>query len=483
MDLKQRYSSFDAAMQTLNAYIKGARAGVVGHFFSYPPIPLPVLDINYSICVEKKPLTGLYIHWPYCIFPDNRLKCDFCCSNTKNEPYNKALKDDYYKALLEEIKLYAQYFNNQKLQWIYFGGGTPSIMTDEELNGIFTLLKNEKMIDGNTFITIETRPEFITHSKLKKFKEHHINRISMGVESLNDKVAQKMGRVSCDNNYKLIVKKAVDLLRLYNIEFVNIDIIYGHPYDNIESVTETIIGVLECKPDSIAAYPMGMPSKQTLLEQDVKNGKEIKSLLFREQCSSLINDILINEGYIHVYDCIWSKKNINTYCTIPNCKGIINLWDQTSYMTQGIWVGIGVGSLGYIDGVGPVQNTNKIEDYINMVKNARLPILNGILFSTDELMRAELIQSILHRTIDVSRFYFLFGKSPVDLFPIEFEVLETVKFIQIVDNDIKLTEIAIPFLQAIARFLFSKDIEHTYRCLEKHRVDYEIYKVNYDKYD
>ncbi|MGB7606333.1 MAG: radical SAM protein [Lutisporaceae bacterium] len=484
---KQRYGETEEAAKTLDAYLIGAKYCLAGHFSMYPPTSIPELnfepreEIQKQINQGKNKPVGLYIHWPFCKLPHNKVKCDFCCSNARNDNKSKALRDEYFKAIIKEITLYSDLLKGNHLEWVYIGGGTPLTMTADELDRLFNILYTTELIDRETFITVESRPEMINNIKVSILKKHNIRRISMGAESFNNEIAITMGRVRSDNNYKEIVKNAIDILKKAEIPFINIDLIYGHPMDTYETVMESVEYAASLEPDSISAYAMGMPFGLTLIEQDVRKGLKLKDMEFRYEAYVMINKFLKGKGYGDVYDCIWSKYEVDSYRTLTNKKGIVNMWNQTCILPYGIWIGVGIGAYGYIGGVGPTQNTNDLEKYIELISKGKLGVTEGIKYEIDEILRAEIVLSLLHRTIDVNRFINCYGVHPTDIFPIELDLLKSRGFIEYSGNEIKVTPKAIPLLQGIARLFFSSEFEKNYRALENRRIDYKTYGISYNE--
>lgn len=486
LSVMKKYLDKQDAEKSLDAYLEGAKTGVAGHFFIYPPLKFPDLSYQYTKVIEERlehgqmnPV-GLYIHWPYCYLPNHMEKCDFCCSNTKNDPHSKSLRKEYYDSLIKEATHYSKLLKGQAVEWLYIGGGTPVSMKISELDGLFKNLLEGGLINGETFITVEARPEKIVDETLNVLKKYHVSRISIGVESFQDEVASIMGRMEKGAHYKEIVQRAIDNIKRYEIPYVNLDLIYGHPNDDFDSVLHSVQTALSFGPSSISAYPLGMPSGLTLIENEVRRGLPIKSLEFRSKCFESINHLLTINGYKQVYDSIWSKHDIDSYQTKSGKKGIVNMWNQTCVMPYGLWIGIGVGAMGYVDGIGPTQNTNDLEHYIEVVNNGGLGVSYGYQFDNNELIRCEMTLSLLHRTIDSTRLISKYGVDPQEAFMVELEILRERGFIDIKENYILLNESALPYLQGITRFFFSKEVEHQYRLQEKLRIDYQIYGVSYD---
>ena len=399
--IDKRFLSKEECKLTLESYLQGARMGTVGHFSSYP---LNIANINYNFLETLKyhinctnNVLGMYIHWPYCYLPGNREKCDFCMCNTKNDPKSKALKGQYFETIINEIRMYATVVKNP-IKSLYIGGGTPLTMSINELRVLFDTLYKDNIINKDTYISIETRPEVLTDGKMKILSEFCVNRISLGVESFNNYLVKGMGRGIPGYEYSDFVDKAINLINKYKISSYNIDLIYGHPDENIDMVKESLIKALAYKPDSLSVYVLGLPSKLTLLENERNIESRLKPLSYRLECSKMISNILTEENYIPVAESIWSKYDM--YSSGEDDFGVefYNIWNQTNTLGKGIWLGIGVGAGGYIEGIGPITNEGDIEKYIELVAGNLMGVVKGSKLTNNELMRSELILSLLHST-------------------------------------------------------------------------------------
>jgi coproporphyrinogen III oxidase-like Fe-S oxidoreductase len=218
---------------------------------------------------------------------------------------------------------------------------------------------------------------------------------------------------------------------------------------------------------------MGLPKGLTEIEQKISNGLKMKSIDFRRMCHETIRQIFRDHSYHMVHDCIWAKSDDMNY-------KIINQWNQTCTMPHGIWVGIGISAIGNIENFGPVKNEEDIGRYIEIIQSGSNSISCGIALCNEELMRCEIISGIIHRNIDAFAFKQKYGNLPQEVFSDEFRVLVESELIDISNDDIVLRSNALPYLQAMARFFHSRDVENEYRKSEICRLDYRYYKISYE---
>jgi coproporphyrinogen III oxidase-like Fe-S oxidoreductase len=132
-------------------------------------------------------MAGLYIHIPFC-----EKKCFYCDFFSGNQYY---LIDGYVDAVIREIEIRKGYLNNSKIETIYFGGGTPSLLSKNQLSKIFQAIHSNFEVDNKSEVTIECNPENINADYVNELYELGINRISLGVQFLDDEIFKKFNRI------------------------------------------------------------------------------------------------------------------------------------------------------------------------------------------------------------------------------------------------------------------------------------------------
>lgn len=478
--IDKRYKNIEECRKTFESYIKGANEGTIGHFSMYP-LYIEQMNFCYEEIIKSKLekngyLNGIYIHWPFCFLKGEKTKCDFCMCNTKNTDYDK--KSLYYTSLLKEINKYAKIFSKPS-KMLYLGGGTPLSMNTEELETLFSTLSKKGLINNDTFISVETRPDTLTKEKLTILDKYKVNRLSVGVESLDNDVIEIMGRGVKGIAYCDVVKEAMRLIKESAIEYVNVDLLYSYPDEKMKGVIDSIYELLKYKPDSFSIYQLGMPYNLTEIETKVILGKELKSLEYRKLCLEKIKRIMKDNGYLSVADSIWSREDMKSYDNLTEKRGYANFYNQTNTTAYGIWIGIGVGAGGYIEGIGPVLNVNDISSYITKIQANKLGVEKGEILDEIELMRTEIILSLLHRHLDIEKFTKMHGKRPDEIFEYEFSVLREYNMLNETSRYIEIKEDVVYLLQGIVRMFFSNDAEMLYREKEIMRIDYKKYSIDY----
>lgn len=186
-------------------------------------------------------MKGLYIHIPFCV-----KKCPYCDFSSFDDVIY--LADDYIDSVLKELKYYKNNFDIE-YDTLFIGGGTPTILSEKQLDSLFTgvysLVERNKLKE----ITIEVNPETITDKKAK-ILEANVNRVSMGCQSFHDKVLEKLCRIhGVDAIYK-----AYDILRKNNIKNINFDLMYGIEGQSTVDVLQNIAEAVRLKPEHVSFY-------------------------------------------------------------------------------------------------------------------------------------------------------------------------------------------------------------------------------------
>lgn len=227
-------------------------------------------------------MAGLYVHVPFC-----HAKCWYC--DFYSMPAHQHI-EAWMKALLNEWNV-RRHELKEPVATLYIGGGTPSNLPHNMLGELITTLQQPSM----TEITVEVNPEDVTDQLATTLKKNGVNRVSMGVQSLADAELQAVGRRH--SAQKAI--EAVELLRKSGINNLSLDLIYGLPYQTIESWQQSVKGILELHPEHISAYSLSYEDGTRLTAQ-LKNGKitetpqEVSAEMYEILCR-----LLKEAGYEH----------------------------------------------------------------------------------------------------------------------------------------------------------------------------------------
>jgi oxygen-independent coproporphyrinogen-3 oxidase len=261
-------------------------------------------------------MAGIYLHIPFC--KQACTYCDFHFSTLlKNKP---AL----VKALCKEIELRKDYLETSHIESIYFGGGTPSLLDKDELDTIFTALRQHFTWNNTAEITLECNPDDLSREKLKELKQLGINRLSIGLQSFNDEELKWMNRV----HTAVESEACVNLAQEEGFENITIDLIYGSKFQKLESWKQTLQKAVDLNVQHISSYNLTIEQK-TALGVNHKKGKEpaVDDEKSSEQFLTMI-DFLETNGYEHYEISNFAKPG---FIAVHNS----NYWKGKTYLGLG----------------------------------------------------------------------------------------------------------------------------------------------------
>jgi oxygen-independent coproporphyrinogen-3 oxidase len=219
-------------------------------------------------------LSGIYIHIPFC-----KKACHYCNFHFST---NHSQKQRVVAALIKEIELRKNYLPSNKIESIYFGGGTPSILTQVELNSIFNEIYKYFDVSEDAEITLEANPDDLNINRLKELKISPINRLSIGIQSFRDEDLIWMNRAHSAIEAKESIRKAKE----FGFDSLSIDLIYGTPNLSNEAWKENILQAIDLGVNHISSYCLTVETK-TALSHFIEKGKI--DPLSEEQASQQFN--------------------------------------------------------------------------------------------------------------------------------------------------------------------------------------------------
>lgn len=304
-------------------------------------------------------MAGIYIHIPFC-----NSKC-YYCDFFSRKPTNSKIIDDYVDALCKEFDLRKNYLQNEKIQTIYFGGGTPSILSISQLEKIFAKIGDIYDISKVSEITLEANPEDITKSKCADLKKFTIvNRLSIGVQSFFDDDLKFMNR----RHSNLQSIQAIETALKAGFENLTIDLIYGLPNMTLEKWKENLSKLFSFDLPHFSAYHL-MIEEGTVFNVWKNRGK-IKEI--DEQKSFEMFKMLIDEAQKNGYE----HYEISNFAK-PRMEAIHN----SNYWAGEKYIGIGTSAHSY-DKKSRQWNIANISKYIDSINKGIVP--NEIEFLTEQ---------------------------------------------------------------------------------------------------
>ena len=327
-------------------------------------------------------MRSMYIHIPYC-----KSICTYC--DFPKMLYNEDSVKRYLKALREEI---IDRYNDDKIETLYIGGGTPSILSIDELKELFNIISLIDLSNLKEF-TFECNINDITKEKVDILKNNKVNRISIGVESFNQEKLKFMER----NANFTETKEKIDLIKENGINNINIDLMYGIPNETLKTLKKDLSLILKLKPTHISTYSLIL-EKYTKLKNN--NTKPIDEEVELEMYNYIRNK-LKKKKYIHYEISNFSQEG---YESIHN----LTYWNNEEYY------GFGLGSHGYIDGI-RYENTKNIDKYTDndFVKSEEI-------LGLKEKKENEIMLGLRKiKGINLEEYYDKYGTNIQDDFPIK----------------------------------------------------------------
>lgn len=250
-------------------------------------------------------MSGIYIHIPFC-----KQACHYCDFHFSTSLKNK---DALVKSILMEIDNRINYLPNKTIETIYFGGGTPSLLSEKEIFQILEKLYKLYNVSNNAEITLECNPDDLSDEKLKELKRLEINRLSIGLQSFDEEELIWMNRAHTAKESESSVKRAQDR----GFENITIDLIYGSKFSNLTSWKKTLDKAIALQVPHISSYNLTIEEK-TKLGHDFKVKKEVaiddekSSEMFLEMIDRLEkNDFIHYEISNFGKEGFFSKHNSN----------------------------------------------------------------------------------------------------------------------------------------------------------------------------
>lgn len=232
---------------------------------------------------------GLYIHIPFC-----KRKCFYC--DFVSVEYKEELSKSYISSLLKE----AGHYKNEKINTIYIGGGTPSVLTLELLEKLILNIKSIFNISGLEEFTIELNPESTTKDKLKLLYSFGITRISFGLQSVKNTDLQNLGRL---HNYEKF-KQAYYEAQETGFDNINIDLMYGIPDQTLLDWEKTLKETIDLNSAHISLYPLTIEPNTLFYKQNIQTDGDLQRKMYDSACY-----ILKQNNFCHYEISNWSKEN------------------------------------------------------------------------------------------------------------------------------------------------------------------------------
>lgn len=367
----------------------------VPRYTSYPPATqfrddLSETEYRWAIAAsnERQTPLSLYFHIPFCQTACYFCGCNVIVTNNKNMP------ETYLEYLLRDIDHKARLIDRDRpVLQLHWGGGTPNYLNLQQTEKIWEKINQHFKFDDNAEISIEVNPRFLTREYVFFLKSLGFNRISFGIQDFNPEVQQAINRVQPE----AMLFQAMDWIKTAGFESVNVDLIYGLPYQTLHTFKETIEKTIELDPDRIAvfnfAYVPWMKPVQKKINVNVLPNTHEKLEILQMTIDQLIN----KGGYLFIGMDHFAKpedelsiaqrdrtlkRNFQGYTTKPDTE-LFSFGVTSISMLQDIYV----------------QNHKGLKDYYQAIDQGLLPINLGVKLNHDDIIRRDIIMQIMSNFI------------------------------------------------------------------------------------
>lgn len=373
-------------MRDYKAFVKFSKAGP--RYTSYPTAVEFNSNFTYEqytqILKEQNRDLSLYFHLPFC-----RSACYFCGCNVIYTAKEEN-KQRYLDYIFKELQMLKDFTNTKrKVVQMHFGGGTPTFFSAKQLQRLIQSIKSVfSNFDENAEISCEIDPRFLNEEQTQILTQNGFNRISFGVQDFDEKVQKEIHRIQPFE----LSKNAVDMVRKYGIGSVNMDLIYGLPFQSLQSFENTLQKALLISPERLAIFnyahvPWLKKNMRKFNENDLPS-PDVK-LAILEFCENFLSQ----NGYEMIGMDHFAKADDELFKALKN--GSLHRNFQ-GYTTKGgaDLLGIGLTSIG--EGQRHyAQNFKDMPSYERAIDEGRLPFERGVVLSDDDELRKVVIMNLM----------------------------------------------------------------------------------------
>ncbi|MDZ4814836.1 MAG: oxygen-independent coproporphyrinogen III oxidase [Verrucomicrobiota bacterium] len=382
----------DAVVPVLNEslLVKYAKSGP--RYTSYPTAPQFhegftedsfIAEVQRTNAAQHQAPVSLYFHLPFC-----KSVCFFCGCNVTFTSDRKR-PAPYIQLLLQEMDLVLRHMKpGRKVVQLHWGGGTPTFFAPPELAQLFGEIRARFELDKNAEVGVEIDPRETTAAHLKTLSTCGFNRLSMGVQDFDAQVQEAVNRIQPESLTRSTIKEARDL----GFTSINVDLIYGLPYQTPETFERTIHTIIDLSPDRIAlfnfAYLPEMIRHQKAIKSDALPSSQAKMTILNHAILTLTS-----AGYRYIGMDHFAKPTDEMCVAQDNAQLYRNFQGYSTHAGCDLYA-FGVSSISQV-GNTYSQNYKNIHDYEKAVSAGHIPVQRGISLSADDLIRREVIMTLL----------------------------------------------------------------------------------------
>ena len=317
---------------------------------------------------------GIYLHIPFCL---QKCKyCDFVSFKSSEEQ-----KQIYVSAIIKEIKHLSKYAKDRTVSTVYVGGGTPTTLSPKQLTEITNCVFENFNINNDAEVTVEVNPETVSLKYLRELKACNVNRISMGVQAMNNHSLKTIGRI---HNVKKVIETYASCV-VAGFHNINYDLIFALPNQSKKEFLDGLHDLLKLQPPHISLYSLQ-------LEEGTKLFEEKNNFKFASETEE-------REMYYHARE-ILAEHGLNQYEISNFAKNGFKSRHNERYWNCDEYLGIGLNASSYFNNV-RYQNPDKFDEYLDFIDEFRPLYEEGIQLTKGE-QQSEFIVLGLRKTDGIS---------------------------------------------------------------------------------
>ncbi|MFB2838696.1 oxygen-independent coproporphyrinogen III oxidase [Floridanema evergladense] len=359
-------------------------------YTSYPPateLSKDFTELDYRQAIEASnsrhtPLS-LYFHLPFC-----QSACYFCGCNVVVSN-NKRIADKYFEYLFKEIELTSNLIDSQrKVLQLHWGGGTPNYLSLEQVESLWEKIDRHFNFDANAEVSIEINPRYVDRNYIFFLKSLGFNRISFGIQDFNPEVQEAVNRVQPEE----MLFEAMGWIKDAGFESVNVDLIYGLPFQTLSSFKETIKKTVQLDPDRIAVFNFAYVPWMKPVQKNIPEAALPKPQEKLEIWQMTIQEIT-NNGYVFIGMDHFAKPN-DELAIAQQQKSLKRNFQGYTTKPEIDLFGFGATSISMLEDT-LAQNQKTLKEYYQAIDAGSLPVSHGFKLSQIDILRRDVIMQIM----------------------------------------------------------------------------------------
>ncbi len=347
---------------------------------------------------------GIYVHIPFC-----RKRCDFCYFKVYTDKNSKEIRR-YISGVVRELELFAQmpYLRGRKPSFVYFGGGTPSYLSADQLQELFAGVQKSFAWDDVDEVAFECEPGTLSEVKLQALYDLGVTRLSLGVENFDPEILEWNNRAHRADE----IHRTYDFARKIGFDQVNIDLIAGMVGESDENWSRCIDKTIAMAPESVTIYQMEVPYNTTLFKQMKERGADAAPVAdwdTKRRWTQQAFARLQKEAGYHMGSAYTASHGDRIRFVYRDA-----LWRGADML------GAGVSSFSHLSGV-HFQNEHTFDAYVDRIEKGEIPISRAFSLTEDELFLREFILQMKFGDLGMAYFRDKFGVDPLKRFASELQ--------------------------------------------------------------